>query len=70
MNDSGGSLIDVGLILISKITSVNSNDHISQSTGFSDLDDGTQALFPSFAYNTGPNVFTAPKGYETLRKCC
>ena len=43
------------------------NDHISQSPGFSDLDDGTQAALTSFAYNTGPNVFTAPKGYETLQ---
>ena len=43
------------------------NDHISQSPGFTDLDQGTQAALTSFAYNTGPNVFTSPKGYETLQ---
>ena len=43
------------------------SDHISQSPGFSDLDSGTQAALTSFAYNTGPNVFTAPRGYETLQ---
>jgi lysozyme len=43
------------------------SDHISQSPGFSDLDHGTQAALTSFAYNTGPNVFTASKGYETLQ---
>ncbi len=42
-------------------------DKISQSPGFSELDPGTQAALTSFAYNTGPNVFTAPKGYETLQ---
>ena len=43
------------------------SDHIKQAPGFTDLDQGTQAALTSFAYNTGPNVFTAPKGYETLQ---
>ena len=43
------------------------NDHISKAPGFGDLDEATQAALGSFAYNTGPNVFTAPKGYETLQ---
>ena len=43
------------------------NDHISQSPGFTDLDQSTQAALTSFAYNTGPNVFTSKKGYSTLQ---
>ena len=43
------------------------NDHIRQSPGFTDLDHGTQAALTSFAYNTGPNVFTAKQGYDTLQ---
>ena len=43
------------------------SDHLQKSPGFSDLDAGTQAALTSFAYNTGPNVFTAPEGYETLQ---
>ena len=43
------------------------DDHISKAPGFSDLDRPTQAALGSFAYNTGPNVLTAPEGYETLQ---
>ena len=43
------------------------SDHIRTAPGFTDLDQGTQAALTSFAYNTGPNVFTAPRGYETLQ---
>ena len=43
------------------------SDQISTAPGFSNLDGATQAALTSFAYNTGPNVFTAPKGYETLQ---
>ena len=43
------------------------SDHLQKSPGFTDLDPATQASLTSFAYNTGPNVFTAPKGYETLQ---
>ena len=43
------------------------NDHIRQSPGFTDLDQGTQAALTSFAYNTGPNVFTAPKVMKLFR---
>ena len=43
------------------------NDHISQSPGFIDLDQSTQAALTSFAYNTGPNVFTSKRGYGTLQ---
>ena len=42
-------------------------DQISQAPGFSDLSEPQQAALTSFAYNTGPNVFTAPSGYETLQ---
>ena len=43
------------------------SDHIRSAPGFTDLDQGAQAALTSFAYNTGPNVFTAPRGYETLQ---
>ena len=43
------------------------NDHIRQSPGFTDLDQGTQAALTSFAYNTGPNVFTSKNGYGQLQ---
>ena len=42
-------------------------DHISAAPGFNDLSHSQQAALTSFAYNTGPNVFTAPEGYETLQ---
>jgi len=42
-------------------------DHISKAPGFNQLDEATKAGLTSFAYNTGPNVFTAPRGYETLQ---
>lgn len=42
-------------------------DKISQAPGFSNLSEPQQAALTSFAYNTGPNVFTAPSGYETLQ---
>ena len=43
------------------------SDQIKTAPGFSDLDTATQSALTSFAYNTGPNVFTAPEGYETLQ---
>ena len=43
------------------------SDHISAAPGFNDLSHSQQAALTSFAYNTGPNVFTAPQGYETLQ---
>ena len=43
------------------------SDQIKGAPGFNDLDTATQSALTSFAYNTGPSVFTAPEGYETLQ---
>ena len=42
-------------------------DHLSTIPNWNELSPAVQAGMTSFAFNTGPSVFTAPKGYETLQ---
>lgn len=43
------------------------NNKLQTADGWSDLTEPQRAGLTSFAYNTGPNVFTAPEGYNTLQ---
>lgn len=42
-------------------------EELNKSEAFRQLNPSQQAALTSFAYNTGPNVFTSPNGYETLQ---